>query len=53
MTTTIALPIHYPSGDGQPVAETFGRALRQTRPALAAFRVTSSGRRTLTSGGTP
>ena len=23
MTTTIALPIHYPSGDGQPVAETF------------------------------
>ncbi len=23
MTTTIATPIHYPSGDGQPVAETF------------------------------
>jgi Uma2 family endonuclease len=23
MTTTIASPIHYPSGDGQPVAETF------------------------------
>jgi Putative restriction endonuclease len=25
MTTTIASPIHYPSGDGQPVAETFDR----------------------------
>ncbi len=23
MTTTIATPIHYPSGDGQPIAETF------------------------------